>query len=144
VKLAELFGVSKQAASEWGRVRAIPRHVRPRLEEVVRQRASGADVDVQRTLEDPWQILRSLITGTGLMLVPPPDEDRSSKGRGTWRAMTEEDRTVLFKYVRQAGLIAMALQQLLSHVPARRVITTLNEEVNTHVNNELLRRRRLR
>jgi hypothetical protein len=31
--LAKLFGVTAAAASEWGRVRPIPRHLRPRIEE---------------------------------------------------------------------------------------------------------------
>ena len=30
--LAQMFGVTPAAASEWGRARPIPRHVRPRLE----------------------------------------------------------------------------------------------------------------
>lgn len=53
--------------------------------------------------------------------------------------MTEERKTVLFNYVRQAGLIAMALQQLLKHDSARNVIAKLNAEVSAHVHNELLR-----
>jgi hypothetical protein len=57
--------------------------------------------------------------------------------------MTDENRTVLLNYVRQAGLIAMAVQQLLKHDSAHNVIATLNAEVNVHVNNELLRRRSL-
>jgi hypothetical protein len=31
--LAKLFGVTAAAASEWGRARPIPRHLRPRIEE---------------------------------------------------------------------------------------------------------------
>src|SRR5262245_41445413 len=34
--LAKMFGVTPPAASEWGRTRPIPRHVRPRLETFVR------------------------------------------------------------------------------------------------------------
>jgi hypothetical protein len=33
--LAKLFGVTAAAASEWGRVRPIPRHLRPRIEEYI-------------------------------------------------------------------------------------------------------------
>jgi hypothetical protein len=33
--LAQLFGVTPAAASEWGRARPIPRHVRPRLQTYV-------------------------------------------------------------------------------------------------------------
>ena len=34
--LAAIFGVAQSAVSEWGRTRPIPRHVRPRLEEYLR------------------------------------------------------------------------------------------------------------
>ena len=34
--LAAIFGVAQSAISEWGRTRPIPRHVRPRLEEYLR------------------------------------------------------------------------------------------------------------
>lgn len=139
-KLGQLFGVSKQAASEWGRVRPIPRHVRSRLEQVV---ASGADVNVERAVEDPpWRLLGSQVTGTGLQLPPPADEYRSSRGSDTWRAMTAENKNGILNYVRQAALIAMAVQQLLKDDSAHKVIATLNAEVNAHVNNELLLRSR--
>ena len=35
--LADIFGVSQSAISEWGRTRPIPRHVRPRIEEYLRK-----------------------------------------------------------------------------------------------------------
>ncbi len=35
--LAATFGVSQSAISEWGRTRPIPRHVRPRLEDYLRE-----------------------------------------------------------------------------------------------------------
>lgn len=53
--------------------------------------------------------------------------------------MSEEDKTALLNWVRQASLIAMALQQLLKHDSARTIIVTLNAEVSAHVHNELLR-----
>jgi hypothetical protein len=34
--LAKMFGVTLPAASEWGRIRPIPRHARPRLEDYVK------------------------------------------------------------------------------------------------------------
>jgi hypothetical protein len=60
-KLAKMFEVSKQAASEWGRVRRIPRHLRAKLEEVTRQPRLAAS-----NAEPPWQALQSLIIGTDL------------------------------------------------------------------------------
>ena len=41
--LAAIFGVAQSAISEWGRARPIPRHVRPRLEEYLR------NIEVQRS-----------------------------------------------------------------------------------------------
>jgi hypothetical protein len=46
--LAKMFGVTSPAASEWGRIRPIPRHVKRSLEEFVGLRASAA-VEVQGT-----------------------------------------------------------------------------------------------
>ena len=47
--LAQVFGVSQSAISEWARTRGIPRHVRPRLEAYIRGERSAAasarDVD---------------------------------------------------------------------------------------------------
>jgi hypothetical protein len=40
--LAKMFGVTSPAASEWGRIRPIPRHVKRHLEEFVGVRASAA------------------------------------------------------------------------------------------------------
>jgi hypothetical protein len=46
--LAKMFGVTSPAASEWGRIRPIPRHLKRSLEEFVGLRASAA-VEVQGT-----------------------------------------------------------------------------------------------
>jgi hypothetical protein len=139
-KLAEMFNVSKQAASEWGRVRPIPRHARPRLEQLVRQRASEPDENINRGVGDtPWRSLASLIEGTGLQIAPPPDERESVKASSTWQAMTEEHKNDLRSYVRQAALIAAAVQHLLPHDSAHNIIATLSTEVSAHVNHELLR-----
>ena len=35
--LADIFGVSQSAISEWGRTRPIPRHVKPRIEDYLRK-----------------------------------------------------------------------------------------------------------
>jgi len=140
LKLAQTLGVSKQAASEWGRVRPIPRHARPRLEQLVRQRASLGSESVERSLEEtPWQSLGALVAGTDLRLAPPRDERRSRDARGAWHGMTEEHRTALGNKVRQAALIAIAIQQLLPDDSARRVVATLSTQVSAHVNTELLR-----
>jgi hypothetical protein len=53
--------------------------------------------------------------------------------------MTEEHRTALGNKVRQAALIAIAIQQLLPDDSARRVVATLSTQVSAHVNTELLR-----
>jgi phage terminase Nu1 subunit (DNA packaging protein) len=53
--LAQLFGVSQSAISEWGRARPIPRHVTPRLQAYVSSDSSriaeGAADTEQGTLE---------------------------------------------------------------------------------------------
>ena len=140
VKLGQLFGVSKQATSEWGRVRPIPRHVRPRLEQLIRQRAPATNESLVRGVEDPpWRSLGSLVAGTDLQLTPLPDERRARKAIGAWHGMTEEQKNVLRSYVRRAALIAAAVQQLLSDDSARKVIATLSTEVSAYLNNELLR-----
>jgi hypothetical protein len=139
-KLAQMFNVSKQAASEWGRVRPIPRHVRPRLQQLVQQRAPAANESPQTGFgEPPWQSLNSLIAGTDLQLTPPLDERRSARARGAWHVMTEEQKNALRSYVRGAAMIASAVQGLLSNSPARKVIANLGAEVSNHINNELLR-----
>src|SRR5262249_26363288 len=55
--LAKMFGVTSPAASQWGRTRPIPRHVRPQLETFVRSAVvpETSSVDTGRGTE----------TGTG-------------------------------------------------------------------------------
>jgi hypothetical protein len=48
-RLAKLFGVTKGAASRWGRVAPIPRHLRPRIEEFI---GGGNERDL-RVQQDP-------------------------------------------------------------------------------------------
>src|SRR5262245_57384492 len=55
--LAKMFGVTAPAAREWGRIRPIPRHVRPRLETFVR----SVEVPGTRSVE----ILPGTETGAG-------------------------------------------------------------------------------
>ena len=46
--LARLFGVTAPAASEWGRIRPIPRHLRPRIEDYL---GLGARTHAERARE---------------------------------------------------------------------------------------------
>ena len=44
--LARMFGVTLPAASEWGRIRPIPRHLRPRIEDFVGPSRPGTPDEV--------------------------------------------------------------------------------------------------
>lgn len=136
--LARLFDASKQAVSEWGRVRPIPRHLRPRLEDFIRQRRTAGNESVGPS-DAPWPSLGWLIAGTELRLMPPSNEKRARRAASAWQGMTEDRKNVLRNYVRNAALIATVVQQLLSDDSGRKVIATLSVAVSAHVNTELLR-----
>jgi hypothetical protein len=58
--LAKLFGVTAAAASEWGRVRPIPRHLRPRIEEYLgaaKTRTDGEALAFSRKVLEIQEIL---------------------------------------------------------------------------------------
>ena len=58
--LADIFGVSQSAISEWGRTRPIPRHVRPRIEDYLRKNeAPKADAN-EKVEESPQAQARFL------------------------------------------------------------------------------------
>jgi hypothetical protein len=138
--LARLFGASKQAVSEWGRVRPIPRHLRPRLEDFIRRHASAGKATVREGDEDvPWRSLGWLIAGTELKLMPPSNKRQASTATNAWQGMNDDRRNVLRNYVRSAAFIATAAKQLLSNDAAGKLIATLSAEVSAHVNTELLR-----
>jgi hypothetical protein len=137
--LARLFGASKQAVSEWGRVRPIPRHLRPRLEDFIRRQASGKAAVGEGDEDVPWRSLGWLIAGTELHLTPPSNRRQASRATNAWRGMNDDRRNVLRNYVRNAAFIATAAKQLLSNDAAGKVLATLSVEVSAHVNTELLR-----
>lgn len=61
--LARMFGVTLPAASEWGRARPIPRHVRPRLEDYVGLRREQATRPVQsgsEPLPAHWELQKRI------------------------------------------------------------------------------------
>ncbi len=142
VKLASLFGVSKQAASEWGRVRPIPRHVRPQLERFVRLGSSLPQKPPKPgSLPEatPWESLQSLVAGIGLHLTPPANPTDAVRVEQAWREMAEKRRDEIRNYARRAAQAAAAIDQLLTRDSARRVIATLNTEVNSLLNANILR-----
>lgn len=51
--LADIFGVSQSAISEWGRTRSIPRHVRPRIEDYLRKDEAPNSGEYERVEESP-------------------------------------------------------------------------------------------
>jgi len=65
--LAKLFGVKKSAASQWGRTVPIPRHVKPRLEEYVREvlafsdSPAPADRPPGGLSQEAWNVVRPLL-----------------------------------------------------------------------------------
>lgn len=140
-KLAGIFGVSKQATSEWGRVRPIPRHVRPRLEQFVRVGSplSPKPTEPARPREaTPWESLESLVTGIGLRLTPPTNRTDAVRVEEGWHRMAEEQRDEIRNYVRRAALAAATIDQLLTRGPARKVIGALNKEISSSLNAKIL------
>jgi hypothetical protein len=138
LKLAEKLDVSKQAMSEWGRTRPVPRHARARLEAIVQGHAAGNESLERKTDDTPWQSLGSVVVGTDLHVAPPSGARGASKARRAWQHIGEDQKNELRNYVRQAALIAAAIKQLLSDDAAQKFIAALSAEVTTHVNNKLL------
>jgi len=68
--LAKLFGVTAAAASEWGRVRPIPRHLRPRIEEYLgsarKTRTDDEALTSRKVLEIQELLLRRMPELNGL------------------------------------------------------------------------------
>jgi DNA-binding transcriptional regulator YdaS (Cro superfamily) len=137
-KLAKRLGMSKQAVSDWGRRRPIPRHARERLERIVRGHAAENESLERKTDDTPWQSLDSVVAGTDLHLAPPSGARRANRARRAWHRVSEDQKNELRNYVRQAALIAVAIKQLLSDDAAQRFIAALSAEVTAHVNNKLL------
>src|SRR5436309_4500337 len=79
VNLARVFGASKQAVSEWGRARPIPRHLRPRLEDFIKRHASSGNESVEQDKDAPWRSLGLLIAGSELKLTPPSNKRQASR-----------------------------------------------------------------
>jgi len=140
-KLADKLGVSKQALSEWGRTRPIPRHARARLQDIVRGDATEHETVGQKTDETPWGSLAAAAVGTGLRIAPPLEPRRTSNALRGWQRVGEEEKNEIRNYVRHAALIATAIKQLLSTDAAEKVIATLSAEVSASVNDRLLHRR---
>jgi DNA-binding transcriptional regulator YdaS (Cro superfamily) len=134
-KLAKTLEMSKQAISEWGRTRPIPRHARARLEDIVRGRII---VNEAKTNDTPWQVLGSVVIGTGLHVAPPLAMRRANRVRLAWQRADEDQKNDLRNYVRQAAFIATAIKELLSNDVAQKLIAALSAEVSTHVNKKLL------
>ncbi len=144
-ELARLFGASKQAASEWGRVRSIPRHLRPRLEEFVRQRSPAdagrehAKIAERREDEKPWESLGSLTAGTRLKLAPPSSETEAASVTRAWHTMAKKHKDRIREYVSRAAVIAIAIEHALPPDSARKVIAELSAEIGVAVNREIIR-----
>src|SRR5262245_53484323 len=112
--LAREFRASKQAVSEWGRVRPIPRHLRPRLEDFVRQHMLKGAVRFEYEDRDaPWRALGWLVAATPLKLAPPASKRQASIATNIWRGMGADRQNVLREYVIGAALIAVAAKQIL-------------------------------
>ncbi len=79
--LAEVFGVSQSAISEWGRARPVPRHVRPRLEGYIglrRPDQPAADESPRTSAAALRELLRPLESELASHLVHLP---RQCEGR---------------------------------------------------------------
>ena len=79
--LAEVFGVSQSAISEWGRARPIPRHVKARLESYIglQQDRLATDEGHQSVAPAMRELLRALeseLTSGQLVHLPPHYERR--------------------------------------------------------------------
>src|SRR5438132_13393095 len=134
-KLAKTLEMSKQAISEWGRTRPIPRHARARLEDLVRGRVI---VNEAKTNDTPWQVFASVVVGTDLHVAPPLAVRKANRVRLAWQRADEDQKNDLRNYVRQAALIATAIKQLISNDVAQKLIAALSAEVTTHINKKLI------
>ncbi len=80
--LAEAFGVSQSAISEWGRARPIPRHVKARLESYIglqhpdRRETDEAPRSVPAAIRELLRPLESELASGRLVHLPPQYERR--------------------------------------------------------------------
>lgn len=139
-QLARMFQASKQAASEWGRTRGIPRHLRSQLEELVRQRSSAQIAEPTGELrnEDPLERLESLLSGTPLRLALRLTADQRVGVSRAWGRMSAKQRDKIRNSVSRAAVVAIAVEQLLGRDRARKVIALLNSEVSSAVRREFI------
>lgn len=87
--LARVFGVSKQAASGWGRALPIPRHLRPRLEDYVKGRREREDSVISEP-PPPHMLpeVREIRTFTSLVeALRKIDRADSRNYRAAWRVL---------------------------------------------------------
>jgi predicted transcriptional regulator len=80
--LAEVFGVSQSAISEWGRARPIPRHVRARLESYIglqhpdRRSTDEGHQGIAPAMKEILRPLESELVSGQLVHLPPQYERR--------------------------------------------------------------------
>lgn len=103
--LAEVFGVSQSAISEWGRARPIPRHVKPQLASFIglqqpdRQETADSGRSIPAAIKELLRPLESDLASPHLLHVPRQYERRyedRAKELITWvRRELSEYRKVL-------------------------------------------------
>ena len=84
--LAKIFGVTVPAASEWGRTRPIPRHVRPRLEEYTKSRQHRPDDEAAQHRKELSGSVQDLLR----VLEPDPASSRVARLPSRYRRRYEE------------------------------------------------------
>jgi hypothetical protein len=112
--LARLFGVTAPAASEWGRIRPIPRHLRPRIEDYL---GLGARTRAERAHEALASHRRVLERIQDLLLVEMPGLDKLPPGyREQYRERVKE---IEIRLEANFAEIAARIERELTDVRAR-------------------------
>jgi len=112
--LARLFGVTAPAASEWGRIRPIPRHLRPRIEDYL---GLGAKGRVEQAHEAFGSHRRTLERIKDLLLLDMPDiEKMPLRYREQYRERVKE---IEIRLEANLAEIAARIERELADVRAR-------------------------
>ncbi len=114
LRVARLFGVTAPAASEWGRIRPIPRHLRPRIEDYL---GLGARTRAERAHEALASHRRVLERIQDLLLVEMPGLDKLPLGyREQYRERVKE---IEIRVEANLAEIAARIERELADVRAR-------------------------